>query len=100
MSIGAFDQNLAAITGADGKQKITGMTGATALTVPPGATHALIQAESQNVRWWPAADPTSSEGHLLIVGTFLLYDYDLTAIRFIEAGSGAILQVSYFIRIQ
>lgn len=100
MSIGSFEKNLHAITGSSGKQKITGMVAATALTVPEGATHALIQAETQNVRWWPGTDPTSSDGHLLIVGTFLLYDYELRDIRFIEAASGAVLQVSYFQRLR
>ena len=85
-----------------GYQQITSLSAATALTVPAPtnavpATLALIQAETQNVRWRDdGTNPTASVGMLLVVGDILPYTGDLSKLKFIEATTGAKLNVSYY----
>jgi hypothetical protein len=80
-----------------GYQQLTGMSSATGLTVPAGAQFALIVAETQNVRWRDdGTNPTASVGMLLTTGTTLVYEAGLSAIRFIAATAGAVLNVSYY----
>ena len=80
-----------------GYQQITSLSASTALTVPVGATMALIVAETQAVRWRDdGAAPTASVGMPLATGTSLSYDGDLKAIRFIQQTASAVLNVSYY----
>ncbi len=80
-----------------GYQQITSLSSSTALTVPAGATLALIVPETQNVRWRDdGVAPTASVGMLVPANSSMSYDGDLKAIRFIAATSGAILNVSYY----
>ena len=80
-----------------GYQQITSLSASTALTVPGGATMALIVAETQAVRWRDdGTAPTASIGMPLAVGTSLSYDGDLKAIRFIQQAASATLNVSYY----
>jgi len=80
-----------------GYQQITSLSSSTALTVPAGATMALIVPETQNVRWRDdGVAPTASVGMLVVANSSMSYDGDLKAIRFIAATSGAILNVSYY----
>ena len=80
-----------------GYQQITSLSSSTALTVPAGATLALIVPEAQNVRWRDdGVAPTASVGMLVPANSSMSYDGDLKAIRFIAATSGAILNVSYY----
>ena len=80
-----------------GYQQITSLSSSTALTVPAGATLALIVPEAQNVRWRDdGAAPTATVGMLVPANSSMSYDGDLKAIRFIAATSGAILNVSYY----
>ena len=80
-----------------GYQQITSLSSSTALTVPAGATLALIVPETQNVRWRDdGIAPTASVGMLVPANSSMSYDGDLKAIRFIAATSGAILNVSYY----
>ena len=80
-----------------GYQQITSLSSSTALTVPAGATLALIVPETQNVRWRDdGVAPTASIGMLVPANSSMSYDGDLKAIRFIAATSGAILNVSYY----
>lgn len=75
----------------------TTSTAALALTVPSGATWALIRAESQNVRWRDdGTAPTASVGIELIVGEALQYSGDLKAIQFIQEAASATLDVAYY----
>jgi hypothetical protein len=83
-----------------GYQQITPNT-ATSLTAPDGskqqATFAVITPEIQNVRWRDdGTDPTSSVGMPIYVGTSMLYDGDLTKIRFINTVAGGKVKVSYY----
>lgn len=80
-----------------GYQQITGLSTAKALTVPVGATMALVAPDTQNVRWRDdGTNPTASVGMPLVVGTTLNYDGDLNRIRFIETTASAVLNVSYY----
>ena len=59
---------------------------------------ALIQCETQDVRWTddPDVDPTATIGMLLKINTVLEYSGDLSKIRFIQTAATAILNVSYY----
>lgn len=64
-----------------------------------GCVAVLVQAESQNVRWWDdgLTDPTASTGHQLEAGKSLFYDIAaISGLKFIEEVAGAKLNVSYY----
>ena len=80
-----------------GYQQITSLSASAALTVPSGATLALIVPETQNVRWRDdGTAPTASVGMPIFVGASLSYDGDLNRIRFIQQAASATLNVSYY----
>lgn len=93
-----------------GYQQITSLVAATALTVPGGGTKvvggsdtpsdvnaALIQAETQSVRWRDdGTNPTAAIGMILAAGESFLYTGDLNRIKFIEVTASAKLNVSYY----
>lgn len=80
-----------------GYQQITSLSAATALTVPTGATMALIVPETQAVRWRDdGTNPTASVGMPVAVGEALNYDGDLSRIRFIQQTASATLNISYY----
>lgn len=80
-----------------GYQQITTLNAATGLTVPAGATTALIVPETQNVRWRDdGINPTASIGMTITTDTYFSYDGDLRRIRFIEQAASAKLNVSYY----
>ena len=80
-----------------GYQQITSLSYAQALTVPAGATMALIVPETQAVRWRDDGTvPTASVGMPVAIGEPLNYDGDLNRIRFIEQTASAKINVSYY----
>ena len=90
-----------------GYQQIVGLAASTALTVPTanltGSAQAtpklaLLQAESQNIRWRDdGTAPTASIGMILNAGADPYpFDGDLSKIRFIQVGATATLNVSYY----
>lgn len=80
-----------------GYQQITSLSSAAGLTVPQGATLALIVPETQNVRWRDdGTDPTASVGMPIFVGASLSYDGDFNKIKFIETTASAKLNVAYY----
>ena len=80
-----------------GYQQITSLSAATGLTVPQGATLALIVPETQNVRWRDdGTNPTASVGMPIFVGASLSYDGDFDKIKFIEETASAKLNISYY----
>lgn len=80
-----------------GYQQITSLTSSTALTVPAGASMAVIVPEGQALRWRDdGVAPTATVGMPVYVGAVLNYDGDLKLIRFIQQSSGGILNVSYY----
>lgn len=79
-------------------EKLTVAT-STALTVPDGASYALIKTETQPVRWKCSSDndaPTSTDGMLIDVGDELWFSGELRNLRFIEIAASATLHVHYF----
>lgn len=80
-----------------GYQQITALSGATTLTVPSGATSAVIVAQTQSVRWRDdGTNPTGTVGMLLPVNTHFDYHGNLSAIAFIETAASAAINVSYY----
>ena len=82
-----------------GYQQIAAATlaASTALTPPVGSRIAQINVEAQAVRWRDdGVAPTATVGMLIPVGTTFEYDGDLTAVRFIAATAGTILNVSFY----
>lgn len=80
-----------------GYQQITSLSSATSLTVPRGAIVALIQPETQAVRWRDdGTAPTASVGMPLAVGETLPYTGYLENLRFIEQVASAKLNIAYY----
>ncbi len=83
-----------------GYQQITSLSGSTGLTVPAYARFAIIEAETQSVRWRDdGVAPTASVGSLLPVQIPFVYTggpQGLTALRFIETTASAKLNVSFY----
>lgn len=80
-----------------GYQQITNLSSAVGLTIPTGATLALIVPETQNVRWRDdGTDPTASVGMPIYIGASLSYDGDLNKIKFIQETASAKLNISYY----
>ena len=82
-----------------GFEQITSLATSTPLTVPGGATVAVVQADVADVRWRPDGAtnaPTASVGMLLPAGAERVFDGGLSAVRFIQTASGAVVNVSYY----
>lgn len=82
-----------------GFEQITSLSSSAALTVPSGATIAVVQAEGMDVRWRPdgaTTAPTASVGMLLPAGAERVFDGGLASVRFIRVAAGAVLNVSYY----
>lgn len=80
-----------------GYQQITDLTNAVGLDVPHGCCFALIQAEGANVRWRDdGEDPAATVGMRLLSGEERRYDGNLSSIKFIQEGSGAKINISYY----
>lgn len=81
-----------------GYQQMTSLSSATAPTVPAGTRYALIQAETQNVRWRDDGTvPTTTVGMRIFVGDTLKFDAGcLEYAKFIEETASAKLNISYY----
>jgi hypothetical protein len=80
-----------------GYQQITSLSSAQSLTVPQGATMAVIAPLTQGIRWRDdGTAPTASVGMPVAAGAYLNYDGDLKRIQFIEQTGSAELNVSYY----
>ena len=82
-----------------GFEQITSLSSSAALTVPSGATIAVVQVEGMDVRWRPdgaTTNPTASVGMLLPAGAERVFDGGLASVRFIRVAAGAALNVSYY----
>lgn len=81
-----------------GYQQITSLSSSTALTVPAGTQMALVQAESQAVRWRDdGTDPTATVGMVLGAGETLEYTASqLGVVEFIEVAASAKLNIAYY----
>lgn len=80
-----------------GYQQITSLSAATGLTIPAGATLAVITPLTQGVRWRDdGVDPTATVGMPVAAGAYFNYDGDLNRIRFIQQTVSAELNISYY----
>lgn len=81
-----------------GYQQITSLSAATALTVPAGAARAVIQCETQNVRWRDdGTSPDATTGMLMkTTDQPYLYEGQLARLKFIEATANAKLNIVYY----
>lgn len=80
-----------------GYQQITDVSSVQQLTPPANACLALIQAEGAAVRWRDdGVNPSASVGMRILANAELRYDGNLSTIRFIQEGSGAKLNISYY----
>lgn len=80
-----------------GYEQITGLNVAKGLTVPPGATAAVIVCEAQDVRYrGDGVAPTATVGMPMAKGVPVEYTGTLALLQFIEQTAGAILNVSYY----
>lgn len=80
-----------------GYQQITSLSSAASLTVPSGATCAILQPETQSIRWRDdGTNPTASVGIVLAAGESLFYTGSLSALRAIETAASAKLNISYY----
>jgi hypothetical protein len=93
-----YEQTVGSVDTPLGYQQITSLSSSAALTIPAGAKRAIIQAETQDVRWRDdGTAPTASVGMVISAGDRLAYTGSLSAIRFIEATASAKLNVSYYV---
>lgn len=80
-----------------GYQQITDLSSAVGLTVPTGATRAIIAPLTKDIRWRDdGTNPTASVGMPVAAGTYLSYDGDLNRIRFIQTAASAELNIVYY----
>jgi hypothetical protein len=80
-----------------GYQQLTSLSSASGLNLATNAYRALIQAQDQNVRWRDdGTDPSATVGMVLAAGETMFYTGDLSAIKFIEVATSAIINVSYY----
>ena len=81
-----------------GYTQLASLSAATGLTPPAGSRYVLLTAEAQNVRW--RADgtaPTATVGQLLkTTDPPLLLDLDGSALQFIAATAGGIVNAVFF----
>ncbi len=80
--------------------QMTSLGTATTLNSIPGtATQAIVQPETQSVRWrLDGTNPTASVGMVLTAGSELVINgaAAIAAIKFIESTASAKLNISYF----
>lgn len=82
-----------------GYQQLTVSTSAVGLTVPSGASRAVIRVEAQPLRFRDdGANPTSTVGFPKVAtNEFELYGNSMRAARFIRSGgTDAVLEVLYY----
>jgi hypothetical protein len=93
------------VTSMFGYQQIVGLATSTGLTVPQRDTNGLVSSptvamiipETQAVRWRDdGVAPTATVGMPLAAGAVLMYDGDLSRIRFFQQAATATLNVSYY----
>jgi hypothetical protein len=86
------------LTPVAGSQEALGVVTSTALTIPAGATVAMITVETQPVRYrCDGTAPTASLGSLLAVGSTTTFRINgLSACRFIQTTATATMDVEYF----
>jgi len=81
-----------------GYEQLTGLSSAKSTTVPPGSRMALINCDTQAVRWRDDnVAPTAGIGMYMAAGAdVLLYVGNLNSLQFIEVTAGASVNITYY----
>jgi hypothetical protein len=80
-----------------GYEQLTALSSAKETTVPPGSRMAIINCDTQDVRWRDDdTAPTASVGMYLAAGVDLLYVGNLSSLQFIEVIASAKVNISYY----
>lgn len=82
-----------------GYQQVTGLSSVKSLTVPDGATSAMVSVEAQPVRYRNDKDgtnPTASVGMPIAAGESRYFSEDLDLLKFIEITAGAIININFY----
>lgn len=83
------------LTAMSSAKSIASATGGGA--IPTDTYSAILQAEAQDIRYRDdGTNPSATVGMILKVGIPIEYTGDLTAIKFFEATSGGILNISFY----
>jgi len=83
-----------------GHQQVTGLSATKTLTLPSGTRMALLQAETQDIRYTlDGTTPSSTNGLLLTAGDYptpVTVEAGLPDAKFIETTASAKLNATYF----
>ncbi len=81
-----------------GRAQLTGLSSVKGFaSVPAGTTIALIQAESQNIRWRDdGTNPSATVGMILVANDTLIYSGTMSAIKFIETTASAKINITFY----
>lgn len=84
-----------------GYQQITNVSAAVGLTIPTGTPQKPVRVRiiplTQAVRWRDdGVDPSATVGMPLAAGAELVYDGDLSKIKFFEQAASAQLNIAYY----
>ena len=80
-----------------GYQQITSLGSAVALTVPDHAVKAVVVCTGQTVRYRDdGTSPSATVGMLLTVGVTYEFNSGLSALKFIQTATTAVLNISYY----
>lgn len=80
-----------------GYQQLTSLATAAGLTAVAGGRVAIIQAESQAVRWRDdGTNPTTTVGMRIAAGSDYVYTGNISSLKFIEETASAKLNVSVY----
>lgn len=81
-----------------GYVQMTSLAAATVISsIPDNTEVAVIQAETQNVRWRDdGTSPTTSVGMILVAGDSMVYNGTMSALKFIEVTASAKLNITYY----
>jgi len=80
-----------------GYQALAVSSAAVSLTVPSRSRIAYLYVETNDIRWRDdGTNPTASVGTPLTSGTDLIFDGDLSKIRFIRQSADATVHITYY----
>ena len=81
-----------------GYEQLTGLSSVKSTTVPPGSRMALINCDTQAVRWRDdGISPTAGIGMYMAAGAdVLVYVGNLNSLRFIEVLASASVNITYY----
>lgn len=81
----------------NGFSRLTAATAVGLGTVPDGTTLAMIQCETQELRWRDdGSNPTAAVGMLLPVKTILYYSGPMASFKMIEVAASAVVNVTFY----